>query len=114
MTLDMSSYADAMAGLGDDPDSPFSGESARMALDKLRSALAGVATLPLSACEAPVADERRHRWDMHCSYGAGGLGVSVDLRLIAEGERRWELTMRAANEQRLRHFQAIAGTFQPD
>lgn len=114
MTLDTSSYADAMAGLGDDPDSPFSGEAVRTAIDRLRSALAGVATLPLSACGAPVADERHHRWDMQCTYGTGGLGVSVDLRLVAEGERRWELTMRSANEQRLRHFRAIAGTFQPN
>lgn len=113
MTLDTSSFAGSMASLADDPDSPFSGSSARAALTRLQSALAGVAALPLAACGAPIHDEVRQRWDMHCTFGAGGLGVYIDLRLVAEGERRWALSMRTANEQRRRHFQAIAGSFQP-
>ena len=50
---------------------------------------------------------------MRCSYAADGLGLLVVLRLVAAGDRRWAITMRAANEQRLRHFEAIANSFQP-
>lgn len=113
MTLDTSSLVGSMAGLADDPDSPFSGSAARAALTRLQNALAGMAVLPLTACEAPTNDDARHRWDMHCTFGAGGLGVYVDLRLVTDGERRWAVSMRTANEQRRRHLQAIAGSFQP-
>lgn len=113
MTLDTSSFAGSMASLADDPDSPFSGSTARAALTRLQSALAGVAALPLTACEAPTQGGARQRWDMHCTFGAGGLGVYVDLRLVADGERRWALSMRTANAQRRRHLQAITGSFQP-
>ncbi len=50
---------------------------------------------------------------MRCNYAADGLGLQVVLRLVAAGDRRWAITMRAANEQRLRHFEAIANSFQP-
>lgn len=113
MTLDTSSFAGSMAGLADDPDSPFSGSTARAALTRLQSALAGVAALPLTACDSPTDNEARQHWDMHCTFGGGGLGVYVDLRLMADGERRWALSIRTANEQRRRHLQAIAGSFQP-
>ena len=50
---------------------------------------------------------------MDCSFTAGGIGLFVQHRLIAAGDQRWGLTMRAANEQRLRHFEAIANSFTP-
>ena len=42
------------------------------------------------------------------------MGLLVDLRLVADDEERFALNLRAANEQRLRHFEAIANSFQPD
>jgi hypothetical protein len=112
MTLNTSGYAGLMAGLADSPDSPFAGEEARTALQGLSDALGEVGRLPLSACEAP-AETRAGRWEMRCSFTPGGVGMLVHLRLVAEGERRWAITMRAANEQRLRHFEAIANGFTP-
>jgi hypothetical protein len=112
MTLDTSSYAGLMAGLADSPDSPFAGEQAQTALESLRRALGEVARLPLSACQEPVESESG-RWDMRCSFTPGGVGLLLHQRLVAEGERRWTITMRAANEQRLRHFEAIANGFGP-
>jgi hypothetical protein len=112
MTLNTSGYAGLMAGLADSPDSPFAGDEARTALQGLSNALGELGRLPLSACEAP-AESQAGRWEMRCSFTPGGVGMLVDLRLVAQGERRWAITMRAANEQRLRHFEAIANSFGP-
>jgi hypothetical protein len=112
MTLDTSGFAGAVSGLADDPDSPFAGERAESLLENLRSALAEVGTLPLSACDEPAVTEPG-RWEMHCNFTAGGLGLLVHQRLVADGDRRWGITMRAANDQRLRHFEAIANSFRP-
>ena len=68
--------------------------------------------LALGACDEPAPDGP-DRWQMRCNYAADGLGLQVVLRLVAAGDRRWAITMRAANEQRLRHFEAIANSFQP-
>lgn len=112
MTVDTTSYVDLLAGLADSPDSPFAGENAQAALGGLRSALASVGRLALAACDEPVETEPE-AWDMSCRFTAAGLGVLMHLRLVAEGEQRWGITMRAANEQRLRHFEAVANAFDP-
>ena len=112
MTPDTSRLSEALGGLAEDPDSPFTGEQASAALESLKRALAGVSALALSACDEPAPDGPG-RWQMRCSYSADGLGLRLILRLFAVGDRRWAVTMRAANEQRLRHFEAIANSFQP-
>jgi hypothetical protein len=112
MTPDTSRLAEALGGLAEDPDSPFTGEQSAAAVESLKRALAGVSALALSACADPAPDVPDH-WQMRCSYATDGLGLHLVLRLVAAGDRRWALTMRAANEQRLRHFEAIANSFQP-
>ena len=112
MTPDTSRLADALGGLAEDPDSPFTGEQSTAAVESLRRALAGISALALSACADPVPDGAEG-WQMRCSYATDGLGLHLVLRLVGAGERRWAVTMRAANEQRLRHFEAIANSFQP-
>jgi hypothetical protein len=112
MTPDLASVSDLLAPLAEDPDSPFAGGQATTALDALRRALGGLSSLPLSACDEPTpmgADE----WRMRCDFAKDGLGLYVALRLVAQGERRWSIVMRTANEQRLRHFEAIANSFHP-
>ena len=112
MTPDLAALSDLLAPLAEDPDSPFSGDQATTALGTLRRALGGLSSLPLSACDEPTpvgADE----WRMRCDFTSDGIGLLVSLRLVAEGERRWGIVMRTANEQRLRHFEAIANSFQP-
>lgn len=112
MTPDTSKLSESLGGLVEDPDSPFTGDQASAALESLKRALAGVSALALGACDEPGPDGA-DRWQMRCNYAAEGLGLQVVLRLVAVGERRWAITMRAANEQRLRHFEAIANSFQP-
>lgn len=112
MTLDTSSYAGVLGGVAEDPDSPLAGPEAKSALDSFANMLANVGKLPLHACDTPL-EASTGRWDMACRFTAGGIGMLMRLRLVAEGDRRWAITMRAANDQRLRHFEAIANSFVP-
>ena len=112
MTPDTSRLIEALGGLARDPDSPFSGPDAQAALDGLKQALASVSSLALGGCATPVPVGPR-RWRLRCDYTSDGVGLFVTRELVAEGDLRWAVTMRAANEQRLRHFEAIAGSFQP-
>ncbi|MGE3291007.1 MAG: hypothetical protein AB7O95_06445 [Geminicoccaceae bacterium] len=112
VTPDLAALSDLLAPLADDPDSPFAGEQATTALDTLRRALGGLSSLPLSACDEP-APIGAGEWRMRCDFTSDGLGLFVALRLVAQGEQRWSIIMRTANEQRLRHFEAIAISFHP-
>ena len=112
MTVDTSSYAGVLGGAADDPDSPFAGPEARSALDSFVGVLQGLGRLPLNACDTPL-EQTVGRWSMSCRFTMGGLGMLMQLRLVADGDRRWAMTARAANEQRLRHFEAIANSFVP-
>ena len=109
--IDTSGLEEAIGGLAQDPDSPFAGGQATTALESLKRALAGLTSLALTACDQPVPDPAGE-WRMRCNYTADGLGLLVALRLVADDDERWSITMRAANEQRLRHFEAIANSFQ--
>jgi hypothetical protein len=113
MTVDTSSYAGLLAGLADSPDSPFAGEGAKAALQSLENLLSSMGRLPLAACDEPATASEADRWDMRCNFTTAGVGMLVHLRLVARGEERWALTLRSANEQRLRHFEAIANAFAP-
>jgi hypothetical protein len=111
MRVDVSALEGAVNTMGQDPDSPFAGGQATAALDGLKRALAQLTKLALTACDQPEPNGSGE-WHMRCNYTADGLGVLVALRLLAVGDTRWGITMRAANEQRLRHFEAIANSFQ--
>lgn len=112
ITLDTSGASTRLECLGQDPDSPFAGPEAEGALRSLENMLSGMARLPLNACNEP-AETSPNRWTMDCRFTAGGIGLLLQHRLVAQGDRRWAITSRAANEQRLRHFEAIANSFSP-
>ena len=85
VTVDRPAMSAPWPGSADDPDSPFAGEAARQALAHLKTALGGLAHLPLNACEQP-AERAPGRWEMPCRYMRRRLGASVDLRLVADGD----------------------------
>lgn len=90
----------------------FADSQAKQAVAAFRRALEGLAALPLAACNEPAptdADE----WSMRCDFASDGIGLHMALRLVVQDDRRWAITMRSASEQRLRHFEAIANSFQP-
>ncbi len=112
LVLDTSGVAGALEGMTDDPDSPFGSTMLRDAVGSLVKGLGSLAKAPLAACEEPTA-RTRGRYDMSCVFGADGLGLDLLLRIQAAGDKRYGLSMRTMNEQRLLHFRAIADGFAP-
>ena len=112
MTLDTAGFAAALRRLVDDPDSPLAGETTRAAVETLLGAVDRLGKLALAACESPqLRPDGRHV--MSCRFTAGGFGLLLELQLLGSGEERWALALRTMNEQRLRHFRALAGAFRP-
>lgn len=112
MTLDTAGFAAALRRLADDPDSPLAGEGTRSAVETLLGAVDRLGRLALAACESPAL-RRDGRHVMSCRFTAGGFGLLLELQLLRSGEERWAIALRTMNEQRLRHFQALAGAFAP-
>lgn len=112
MTLDTAGFAAALRRLADDPDSPLAGEAMRAAVETLLGAVDRLGRLALAACESPAL-RRDGRQVMSCRFTAGGFGLLLELQLLQRGEERWAIAFRTMNEQRLRHFQALAGAFAP-
>lgn len=112
MTLDTAGFATALRRLVEDPDSPFAGETTRGAVDMLLGAVDRLGKLALAGCESPQL-RRDGRHVMSCRFSAGGFGLLLELQLLRNGDERWALALRTMNEQRLRHFQALAGAFRP-
>ncbi|MCL6607042.1 MAG: hypothetical protein K6T74_03010 [Geminicoccaceae bacterium] len=112
MTLDTAGFAAALRRLVDDPDSPLAGETVRAAVETLLGAVDRLGKLALAACENPqLRPDGRHV--MSCRFTAGGFGLLLELQLLGGGDERWALALRTMNEQRLRHFRALAGAFRP-
>ena len=112
LVVDTSGVAGALDEMTDDPDSPFGSSMLKDAVGALVKGLGSLAKAPLAACEEP-ATRTRGRYDMSCVFGADGLGLDLLLRLQAAGDKRYGLSMRTMNEQRLLHFRAIADGFAP-
>lgn len=112
MTLDTAGFATALRRLVEDPDSPLAGETMRAAVETLLGAIDRLGKLALAGCESPQL-RRDGRHVMSCRFTAGGFGVLLELQLVRNGDERWALALRTMNEQRLRHFQALAGAFRP-
>ena len=111
VVVDTSSIADSIENLASDPDSPWGGAAAMMMAESVRDALARMGRAALQACDRPVtADGGRA---MACRFGAAPLVMMLTMRLVAAGDERWALSLRSMNEQRQRHFEAIANTFRP-
>ena len=112
MTPDLAALPDSLAPLATDPDSPFGGGEATAAIESLRQVLGGFSALLLTACDTP-APSQPDEWRMRCDFTNDGLGLYMTSRVVTRGDERWAMSMRAANEQRLRNFEAIANSFQP-
>jgi hypothetical protein len=106
MIVDLDGVADTVRELGENPDSPFGSEMFRRAIEVLVSGLEGVSRLPLAACgDGPSETE------VTCRFGVEGVGLVLRVMLLGEDEARYAVNIRTFNEQRLRHFTAIANSF---
>mgnify|MGYP005835832481 CR=1 FL=1 len=109
LEIDTSALAETFASLAEDPDSPWGGPTAALLAERVREALGRVSRAALGSC-APPRDTANGR-AMSCRFGAEGVGLLLDLRLIPAGEERWAVHYRSMNAQRQRHFEAIANSF---
>lgn len=89
---------------------PLAHPAARATVDGLVTMLAGWSKLPLEGC-TPDPDPARH--ELHCRWGVAPVAITMDQRLIEAGERRFLVSYWAADEQRMRHLEAIANSFKP-
>ena len=51
------------------------------------------------------------RRELRCRWGVPPLALSMNLRLVEDGDRRYAVSYWAADEQRLQHLEAIANSF---
>lgn len=106
MIVDLDHVAETVRDLGQDPDSPFGSEMFRSAIEVLVSGLEGLSRLPLTACgDGPTAQE------LTCRFGVDTVGLVLRVMLLGDGDDRHAVNIRTFSEQRLRHFTAIANSF---
>ena len=106
MILDLDGVADTVRDLGENPDSPFGSEMFRHAIEVLVSGLEGLSRLPLAACGSGPSET-----ELTCRFGIEQVGLALRVMLLGEDEARYAVNIRTFNEQRLRHFTAIANAF---
>ena len=112
VTFDFGGLHESVEDVVDDVDSPFAGTTFGDALIGLARQFEGLGDLPLRGCErtGPEIDGRRVE-EMRCLYEAGPLRQHLTVRLVEKGGETYAFTIRAMNEERLRHLLAIANTF---
>lgn len=106
MILDLDGVSALIRDLGQDPDSPFGSSMLQGALDVLADGIEGLSRLPLSACGDGASDS-----ELTCRFGIEPVGLNLRINLVADDEERYAFNIRTFNEQRLRHFSAIANSF---
>lgn len=107
MILDLDGVEAALEALVEDPDSPFGSDVFASAIGALVGGLDDLSRLPLAACGAGASER-----EVTCRFGAEPLSLIMKVMLIEDGEARYAVNMRSFNEQRLRHFTAVANSFE--
>ncbi len=89
---------------------PLAHPAARATVDGLVTMLAGWSKLPLEGC---TPEETPERHELHCRWGIEPVALEMNQRLVLSGEQRFAVSYWGADEQRLRHLEAIANSFSP-
>jgi hypothetical protein len=84
--------------------------AAKATVDGLVTMLTGWSKLPAEAC---TPEEKPLRHDLRCRWGIEPVALEMSQRLVEAGEQRFAVSYWAADEQRLRHLEAIANSFNP-
>ncbi len=113
VVFDLSGIGAALRGLGGaDGQGAAAHPAAQAMIDGLMATLAGWGRLPLQSCaKAEASDDARR--ELRCRWGVAPLALSMNQRLVEAGDRRFAVTYWAADEQRMRHLEAIANSFAP-
>lgn len=109
MVIDVGALSAALDDVGGDPDSPFGSDIVKSGIAMLVDGLKELSRLPLSACRESVTDEL-----IDCRFGVEPFLLFMRVALVARDGSRFAFNIRTFNEQRLRHFTAIANSFEPD
>lgn len=109
MVVDVDGLSLALDEVGSDPDSPFGSDMVKSGIAVLVDGLNELSRLPLSACSEPPTDG-----EIDCRFGVEPFQLFMRVSLVARDEQRFAINIRTFNEQRLRHFTAIANSFDPD
>ncbi len=108
MVVDVGALSAALDEVGGDPDSPFGSEMVKNGIAMLVDGLEELSRLPLSACGGAATEE-----EIDCRFGIEPFLLFMRVALVARDEARFAFNIRTFNEQRLRHFTAIANSFDP-
>ena len=112
VAFDLSGIGAGLRGLAADGQGAAAHPAAQAMIDGLMATLAGWGRLPLQSCaKAEAGDEARR--ELRCRWGVAPLALSMNQRLVEAGDRRFALTYWAADEQHMRHLEAIANSFAP-
>lgn len=106
MIVDLDSVGAALQRIVDDPDSPFGSSIITSGVASLVQGLEDLSRLPLAACGDGATPS-----DVTCSFGVEPISLIMQVLLIEDGEARFAVNIRTFNEQRLRHFTAVANSF---
>jgi hypothetical protein len=107
MVVDVGALSAALDEVGGDPDSPFGSEMVKNGIAMLVDGLEELSRLPLSACGGAATEE-----EIDCRFGIEPFLLFMRVSLVARDETRFAFNIRTFNEQRLRHFTAIANSFE--
>lgn len=106
MMLDLDGVGAALQGIVDDPDSPFGSSMISSGVASLVRGLEDLSRLPLAACGDGATPS-----EVTCRFGVEPISLVMKVLLIEYGEARFAVNIRTFNEQRLRHFTAVANSF---
>jgi hypothetical protein len=113
MVVDVGALSAALDEVGGDPDSPFGSDMVKSGIAMLVDGIEQLSRLPLSACGEPAPHQQIDE-EIDCRFGVEPFLLFMRVSLVAREEARFAFNIRTFNEQRLRHFTAIANSFEPD
>jgi len=107
MIVDLDGVGAALQRIVDDPDSPFGSSMISAGVASLVRGLEDLSRLPLAACGDGATSS-----EVTCRFGVEPIGLIMKVLLIEDAEARYAVNIRTFNEQRLRHFVAVANSFE--
>lgn len=111
MTVDTSPLVNLLKGFLENENSPFFGSQMPEMLQGLSEYVQGMGQVPLSACEEGEAGTSKLA-RLTCRYGVGEVGQYVDSWVLEKDGLSYIVDLRAANDKRRRHLEAVANSFQ--
>jgi len=111
LTLDVSSFDATLEDLLHSDDSPLADSPLVGQLESSRDLLHQAVGWPLAGCEEPANHADDASWRMSCKWEIGPFHQFMALRLVTLDGERYAVRLRAVNERRMRHLEAIANSF---